>query len=102
MSDDFHHRALILELLKFVLFNDLALDFLDGYDSVLPAASVHDTIAAFRKFTIIAKLCERNLIVLDKRTSLVRNVIVASVLLVLYQSLLKLAFQVPWVGTGIF
>jgi hypothetical protein len=46
MSDYFHDGAFVFELLKFVLFDDLALDFFDGDDCVLPSATVDDTVAA--------------------------------------------------------
>ena len=46
MSDHFHDGAFIFKLLKLVLFNDLALDFLNGHNCVLPSATVDDAVAA--------------------------------------------------------
>lgn len=98
MADDLHDRTLILELLKFVLLDNLALDLLNGDDGVLPATAVHDTVATLRQLTVVAEISEGNLIILNKVSSLVRDVGAStSILLMLDHSLLQLALQVLWV-----
>lgn len=99
VADHFHNGALVLELFKLVLLNDLSFDLLDGDHCVLPTATVHDTIATFAQLTVVAQVSEWNFIVLDKCSGLVRNEVISSVLLVLYQCLFELALEVLWVGS---
>ena len=66
VPDDLHHGAFVLELLEFVLLDDLALNFLDGDGSILPFAAVDDTIAALTKLAVVRQLLERNFIVLPE------------------------------------
>ena len=81
MLIDPHHSALILELLKLVLFNDLLLDFLDGHGGVLPPAPVHNTVATLRQLSVVVQLVERDLIVLVEDSVLVHHVHKALVLI---------------------
>ena len=83
MADDLHHCALILELLQFVLFNDFSFDLFDCDDGVLPATAIDDAVAAFRQLPIVAQLIKWNFVVLNESARLVRDVIVAAILLLL-------------------
>ena len=83
MADDLHHCTLILELLQFVLFNDFSFDLFNCDNGVLPATPIDDAIAAFRQLTVIAQLIKWNFVVLNESTRLVRDIIVATILLLL-------------------
>ena len=77
MSNHFHDCALIFKLLKFVLFYDFPFDFFDRDNCVLPTASMHNTVATFRKFSIKDKFRVCNLIVLDKCSGFVAEKLLA-------------------------
>ena len=66
MANDFHHGTLVFEFLQFVLFDDLSFNLLYCDDSVLPPASVNDTITTLGKFLVIVYFTEGNLVVLDE------------------------------------
>jgi len=68
---------------------------------MLPSATVDDSIATLAKFPVIAQLRERNLIVLNEVSCLIRHVIIAFCLL-LHQRLLQFAFQVLGIGSSLF
>lgn len=71
VANDLHDGALVLELFQFVLFNNLALDFFDSDDRVLPAATIYDTIATLGELTIVAQLIKWNLVVLYESSCLI-------------------------------
>ena len=102
MANDFHHSALVLELLKFVLLDNLSLDLLDSNDCVLPTASVHNTVTSLGQLSIVTQLIERNLVVLDESSSLVRHIAIASIVVDLKQGLFELSLQVLWIRSGSF
>jgi hypothetical protein len=77
MSDNFHNCALIFEFLKFVLLYNFSFDFFDRDYRVLPPASMHNTIATFRKFPIKDKFRIRNLVVLNKCSRFVAEKLLA-------------------------
>ena len=83
VADDLHHCALILELLQFVLFNDFSFDLFDCDDGVLPATAIDDAVAAFRQLPIVAQLSKWNFVVLYESARLVRDVVIAAILLLL-------------------
>ena len=94
MPDHLHYGALILELLKFVLLDNLSFDLLDGHNGVLPASTVDDTVAAFGEFAVVAELIEAYLVVLNEGSSFIRNIIVTARSLLLNERLLELTLEV--------
>ena len=101
VSDDLHDSALVLELLKLVLLNDLALDLFDGHHGVLPAAAIDDAVATLGQLSVVAQFIESDLIVLNECARFIRDVIIAAVVLLLQQCLLELALEVARIGTGL-
>ena len=102
VADDFHDCALVFEFFKFVLFDNLAFDLLDSHNSVFPTTAVHDTVATFRKLAIVAKLSERDFIVLDEGSGLVRDKgTSAPILLVLDESLFEFTLEVLWISASL-
>ena len=102
MADDFHNRTFIFEFFELILFDNLAFDLLDSHHRVLPTTAVHDTVATLRKLAIVAKLCERDFIVLDEGPGLVRDKgTSAPILLVLNESLFEFTLEVLWISASL-
>jgi hypothetical protein len=96
VPDNFHHSALVLELLKFFLFNDLSFNFLDRHDSVLPASAMDNTVPSFGQFVVEMQLSVRNLRVLHKRSGFIAEELFGRL-----QCLSEFTFQVFWICTGL-
>ena len=71
MTNDFHDSAFVLKFFELVLLDNLSFDLFDGYDRVLPATSVHDSISSLRELSVVSNVTEWDLIVLNESSSFV-------------------------------